>query len=321
MNKNKLSDFLNLLKNKNKVSVKYACKLLNLNEKELRRYASILRLNWKIPIKYSNIEKVYSLNNNSDSIVYSNEEESLFYVFLNNLLDEKHSETTNCFPFSSANYQQVIKNKIEKNYEFLIDKIYYEASIQEKISPESFHYILKSITQKRQLYFFYINAKGLHSTKVIEPLKILNYMNKWYIVGFCLNQQKIKTFNISRMQQIEITKNNFSNNISNKEIEKYISSSYGIYKDTTTTNVTFRIYEPSYYIVKNQIWHPKQTTKESEKNGKKYIEITLPVGFFDEIIAKINAFLPNVEAVSPITFREEWKKKLIETITRFELSE
>ncbi len=316
----KLLDFLNLLKDKKVVSVEKLCENLNSNEQELKRYASILRVDWKIPLKYSNMEKVYSLNSKADTLIYSYEEEFLFYVFLNNLLDRKTAKTMNCFPFFVNTFQSTIRDKIGKKYEVLLDKISYESSVQEQIDLKSFHYILKSITEKKQLYFFYRNAKGNASTKVIEPFKILHYQNKWYVLGFCLNKQKIKVFNISRMQQIKITKTDFKYNISKEELERYITSSFGIYKNIETTDVSFRIYEPSYFIVKNQIWHPKQKTKEGVKNGKKYIEITLPVGFFDEIIARMNAYLPNVEAVSPISFREEWKNKLLETIDNFELS-
>jgi len=62
-----------------------------------------------------------------------------------------------------------------------------------------------------------------------------------------------------------------------------------MFKSSSTKNAVIRIYEPAMYYVINQKWHKDQTVTQGDKDGTKYIEITLPIGErHSEIITRRN---------------------------------
>ncbi|MBQ3368912.1 WYL domain-containing protein [bacterium] len=72
-----------------------------------------------------------------------------------------------------------------------------------------------------------------------------------------------------------------------------------------------RLIEPSYYYVKNQKWHKNQQVKECVIDGKKCLEITLPVGKRDkEIIARVFSYSPDSEIISPPELRGKWLDRI-----------
>ena len=153
---------------------------------------------------------------------------------------------------------------------------------------KDFRNILESFMMKRCIEISYINADGEGSTRVVEPLKLMNYLGKWYLIAFCRTRKALRVFLISRFTSSRLTNSAFEYPVTRKELDKYIDGSFGMFKSETSSTAVIRVFEPAYYYVRNQIWHKNQKVKDSVIDGKKCLEITLPVGDRDkEILARV----------------------------------
>lgn len=71
--------------------------------------------------------------------------------------------------------------------------------------------ILKNAILNHQIIeFTYFNSSGARSTRRVEPLKLIFKVNAWYLQGFCLGKNEYRTFKSSRMSNIDITQDFFT---------------------------------------------------------------------------------------------------------------
>jgi predicted DNA-binding transcriptional regulator YafY len=171
---------------------------------------------------------------------------------------------------------------------------------------------------KNKITLHYTNAKGEESDRELEPYKLLNYHGNWYLVAYCHTRESLATFLLARMEHPNIIDEEFDSLTENREVQQFIESSAGIYKSKNTTSATVRFYEPALYKVNHQVWHKDQTVEQGEVDGKKYIDFTIPVGWsYEEIMAKVMAYAPHSEVISPPEFKEEWKETIRQLHDKF----
>ncbi len=155
--------------------------------------------------------------------------------------------------------------------------------------------------------------KGEKSQRLVEPLLLTNYLGKWYIAAYCHQRSELATFLISRIISSKATEKDHENSVTRKELKEYTGGSFGMFKSSSTKKAVIRIHEPAMYFVVNQKWHKDQEVTQGEINGLKYLEITIPVGERDnEIIARVLAYSPDSEIISPPELKEKW----LETIRK-----
>lgn len=71
--------------------------------------------------------------------------------------------------------------------------------------------ILKNAILNHQIIeFTYFNSSGEKSTRKVEPLKLIFKVNAWYLQGFCLIKNEYRIFKISRISNVEITQEVFT---------------------------------------------------------------------------------------------------------------
>ena len=164
---------------------------------------------------------------------------------------------------------------------------------------------------KRCVSIRYLNADGEESERVIEPLKLMNYLGKWYVIAFCRKKNALRVFLLSRFLSSELTDKNFEYPVTKCELDGYIDGSFGMFKSVHSSLAVIRVFEPAYYYVKNQKWHKDQQVNDCVIDGKKCLEITLPVGDRDkEILARVLSYSPDSEIVSPPALREKWLERI-----------
>ncbi len=87
-----------------------------------------------------------------------------------------------------------------------VDFSYWGSDEDTKIHISELQY---SIINKHRIAFDYINTDLEKSGKVVEPLRLVFKSHAWYIIGYCLNRNEIRTFRMSRMKQIQIMPETF----------------------------------------------------------------------------------------------------------------
>jgi predicted DNA-binding transcriptional regulator YafY len=263
------------------------------------------------PIKYRQSVGGYVYETPFDMLFDSLEDAVLYYIFVKRLSDSFKLNGLSYIPVISQDILANIATYIPANFDEIMDNISYDSSDVDSMDLKDFRNILESFMMKRCVEISYINADGEESTRVVEPLKLMNYLGKWYLIAFCRKRKALRVFLVSRFTSSRLTDSAFEYPVTRKELERYIDGSFGMFKSETSTEAVIRVFEPAYYYVRNQIWHKNQKVNDCVIDGKKCLEITLPVGDRDkEILARVLSYSPDSEIVSPPQLREKWLERI-----------
>lgn len=274
----------------------------------VKRDIEYMKLFIKAPIEYSTAKKGYIYSTPFKNILSTSEDAILYYIFIHKMTESIKLNNAPYVPLISKEILNKISGYITNDYEKIFNSITYDSSDIDTLNLQNFRYLVKSLNRELVLKIKYRNACGETSERDIEPLKLMNYLGKWYVAAYCHKRKELATFLISRFISSEITEIPFSNTVSRINVENYINGAFGMFKSKTLENAVIRIYEPKYFYVENQKWHKDQTvTSKTTENGKKYLEITLPIGDrYDEIIARVMAYAPDSEIISPKPLKDKW---------------
>ena len=259
------------------------------------------------PLKYRQSVGGYVYETPFDMLFDSLEDAVLYYIFVKRLSDSFKLNGLSYIPVISQEILANIATYSPPDFDEIMDHISYDSSDIDLMDMKDFRNILGSFMTKRCVSIRYLNADGEESERVIEPLKLMNYLGKWYVIAFCRKKNALRVFLLSRFLSSELTDKNFEYPVTKRELDGYIDGSFGMFKSVHSSLAVIRVFEPAYYYVKNQKWHKDQIMKETVVDGKKCLEITLPIGeYHNEIISRVMRYSPECEIVSPPSLRKEW---------------
>lgn len=73
-------------------------------------------------------------------------------------------------------------------------------------TPEYDYSLLRSaIAQKKRIRCEYVNLKGEHSTRELDPLRLESRDQSWYLQAYCPTNEYVKFFRLDQMRSTEIT--------------------------------------------------------------------------------------------------------------------
>ena len=306
------------IKTKGFVTRKDVAERFEVHPDTVRRDIEYMRSFLSAPIKYSYRAGGYVYETPFDMLFDSLEDAVLYYIFVGSISESLKLNGLSYIPIISKEILDKISSYIPSGFDEIMDRISYDSSDIESMDLRDFRNILSSFMLKRCVFINYMSADGKTSERLIEPLKLINYFGKWYVVAYCRKRTALRVFLFSRFVSSEITEEKFEYPVTKKELDDYIDGSFGMFKSARSTMATIRVFEPSYYNVRKQKWHKNQQVKECVIDGKKCLEITLPVGERDkEIIARVLSYSPDSEIVSPPELREKWQARIRELYEKF----
>lgn len=74
---------------------------------------------------------------------------------------------------------------------------------------EKFDTLKSAILSSRIIAFQYFSSAGVKSSRSIEPIKLVFKDKAWYLQGFCLAAQDMRTFKVGRIVNLEATASSF----------------------------------------------------------------------------------------------------------------
>lgn len=77
-------------------------------------------------------------------------------------------------------------------------------------SVNFFNDFKKAILEQRIAEFDYYSTRGEKTHRRIEPVQLLFKSKAWYINGFCLTRQETRLFRLTRVKNLVITRNHFT---------------------------------------------------------------------------------------------------------------
>lgn len=294
------------IKMNGKIALKQVCDRFEVNERTAKRDIEYMRDRLNAPIEFSYAEHAYLYKGPFDRLDYLDERVLLFYTLV-----EKLAENHDYLPFVSKDVLDGIRRYLLPRFRPLLNRISYELTEAEDFDIQVFQVLTESFLSKKSVRFSYLGAGSKQSHRTAEPLHLLNYSGRWYCIAYDTERKDLRQFFFSRISGITLTDSDFKNSISDASLNNYLKGTFGIFKGEMKTRLTVRFFEPVYFLVKEERWHPEQTlTEGTDASRGKYCDITLPVHDYTEILGKILRYGPKAEAIQPEDFRNLWKSTI-----------
>ncbi|MDA3887176.1 MAG: WYL domain-containing protein [Candidatus Delongbacteria bacterium] len=311
------------------------CDEANISSRTFKRLIQDLREIMDLPIVYDIKKNVYTIDRSAvlsradEDILETfdklntNNEMLFFYSFVKSLIECEYF-----FPPMNpkekgkkvSDYKdilRVLEKFVPEQDRNISDHIEYHISNHYKLNMKikfknMIENIITSLKTKKLLTYKY---KGLRT--IAEPLKIVHYHGKWYLMVYLVNKNKagdtgvIRTYNLSHIENMTITKDGFRKH---KEKDTEIKNSFGIFMDDDIKTAVIRFYSDSVIrAVEETVWSENQKSKKGEDQKKgKYFEYTIeyPASGSVEVISRVLGFGQFAEIISPDELRDNWVEKI-----------
>ncbi len=295
---------LNKLDSKEKVTVASLVNDLEVSERTVHRYLNTLQVAG-YPIYYDREKSSYTFTDDY-SLRKPNlsAEESLAFSLSKSLLMNLGTGME-----KSLNR---IEEKISSNKTDLPRHILLKTDEHPPVVTNYIDTINQAIVNLQKIEITY---KTLHSddktVRTIEPYYIFFQKNLWYLRGYCLEKEDLRTFALDRIFSLKVLDERFLPKIIQPEEELY--GAFGAIVDGDPVKVILRFDRGSKPYILRKKWHQSQKEKELE-DGR--LEVEFNVNGIEGIKQWIYSWIPYVEIVAPKELKETIKKDLTNALRK-----
>lgn len=161
----------------------------------------------------------------------------------------------------------------------------------------TFNIIKEAIFQKRVISFCYFSGKGNKEKRNVRPIRLVFKSKSWYLYSFCLLRNDYRFFKLTRIKELEMLSETFTQDFTPTKIEKQIQVENTVaVKLKFDRQAAFRVYDE----------FTDNITEDSQ--GNLYVQIELPDN--GVLYSYVMSFSDSVEIIEPQSIREQMKKRL-----------
>ena len=169
--------------------------------------------------------------------------------------------------------------------------------VQGKPLQNTFVLIKNAIFQKKVISFCYFNSKGNNSKRNARPICLVFKSKDWYLYAFCLLRNDYRFFKLTRIRQVEMLSDTFTQDFTPIRIEKQIHIEKTItVKLKFDRRIAFRVYDE----------FTDNITEDTQ--GNLYVQVNLPDN--EILYSYLLSFAEYVEVLEPQCIRKQIKKRL-----------
>ena len=162
---------------------------------------------------------------------------------------------------------------------------------------DTFNIIKEAIFQKRTISFCYFSGKGNKEKRNVRPIRLVFKSKSWYLYSFCLLRNDYRFFKLTRIKELEMLSETFTQDFTPTKIEKQIQVENTVaVKLQFDRQAAFRVYDE----------FTDNITEDSQ--GNLYVQVDLPDN--EVLYSYVMSFSDSVEVIEPQSIREQMKKRL-----------
>jgi predicted DNA-binding transcriptional regulator YafY len=188
----------------------------------------------------------------------------------------------------------------------------YQKSSVEKIDNFKDEIIqIKNAVESKSIIKCFYNDKH----REIYPLKILNLEGFWYLIIYEPNDNKIKTFHLNTIKNIEVLNTHFS--FDEEKINSFDNAISAYYKPNNTPILIqlFMDKEVSRYFLRKPLNKSQRVLKTYDDES---VDLELIITDFMEIIPTIQRYIPFIGVIAPNELKMKVKENIDLYRKRFE---
>lgn len=158
-----------------------------------------------------------------------------------------------------------------------------------------------------------LSLKLTTKTIEVEAYKIVNFDGFWYFFAKDLTDNKTKTFKLSEIKKITATQKYHKR--SSQEIENILDKAHSaFYSDGNSFNVIIKVEKEVAFYFKSKDFLESQKILQEYEDGS--LKVSFEVSHDEDIDNIIKAWLPHVEILEPIRFKNKLINELEDYIVR-----
>lgn len=277
----------------------------------------------------STIEKdLFAMRNEYDApIAYSVKHRGYYYSDPNYSLDESPltESDLSALKFATSTLTQFRNNELMREFGHALDKIV--STVEQKNSAaknrnfiqfetgfgasgqEHIDQLMRAIENRNQILFDYQSFTSDEvKRRKVSPLLLKEYRNRWYLICFDLIRDRISTFGLDRMQNLELSDLKFNVPIDFNP-DFYFQHTVGI---TVTGRLPELVrFKASTLASKYIESDPIHVSQVKIKTGKKRNTFQLRVMVTEELIRLFLSYGSSLEVLEPESLREEMKNRVL----------
>jgi proteasome accessory factor B len=164
-----------------------------------------------------------------------------------------------------------------------------------------FNALSLAVLKQLQVTFKYKKPGGKKTDlRTIQPYHLTHRENLWYLIGFDLERNALRTFALPRLDSVVVSKIEFTRP-SDFSPEKFFSNAMGVLQGDGDHSVVIRFTAQSADRVKEREWHESQVMLELP-DGR--LELRLRLGALEEVVTWVLRWGTSAEVIEPTQLRD-----------------
>lgn len=195
--------------------------------------------------------------------------------------------------------QKRISSLVSPERQGIGDLVHCEWIETEEVNPAVFAEVLNGLVARTRLRISYRNLRDSESAREIDPLRLVNYQGRWYILAWCRLRDSRRLFHLARITRAEQTAERTNHALAPDD--DWLASSFGIFKGEAATRYWAEILltGTAAEVVRHQRWHSEQRMDETETG----LHLHLPVTDDRELLMKVLQFGSQARVLAPESLR------------------
>ncbi|WP_323668440.1 helix-turn-helix transcriptional regulator [Aliarcobacter butzleri] len=301
---NRLSTILELLSKGYDLSTPSLVERFGVSKKiiqtDFKEYILPLFVDEKIYYDYSS--KTYKAKNNFlTKTLFSADELSIIAILKNKSKDK----------YSDENLSSKVDTLFLKFEDELTNKLYKTSSIEKIDNFKNEIIQIKNAVESKSIIKCFYNDKN----REIYPLKILNLEGFWYLIIYEPIDNKIKTFHLNTIKNIEVLNAHFS--FDEEKINSFDNAITAYYKPQNKPILVqlFLDKEVSRYFLRKPLNKTQRVLKTYDDNS---CDVEIVISEYMEINPTIQRYIPFIGVIEPDELKNRVKENVEIYLKRFE---
>jgi proteasome accessory factor B len=178
-----------------------------------------------------------------------------------------------------------------------------------------FEKVSQAIGNRRVLKFEYHKPARQGLARKVHPYHLACVDSRWYIIGFDIGRQGLRTFALARMSKVAVAAETFPRP-KDFSIDKYLKGSFGIFTGDDDFEVVIEFDAWAAAMVRERKWHPSQQIDDLGHGG---LRLTFRLSNLPEIERWVLSWGIHATVIRPQTMRENVQKIAAEIAVRYQL--
>jgi proteasome accessory factor B len=174
-----------------------------------------------------------------------------------------------------------------------------------KADAEVFNALSRGVVRELEVTFDYRKPGDTAAAlRRVQPYHLSHRQHLWYLVGFDLDRQALRTFAVPRVANVVVTETKFKRP-ADFSPEKFFAKALGVMGGERDYRVVIRFTGATADRIREREWHESQKFRNLKGGG---VELTLKLGALEEIERWVLEWGADAEVIEPNELRERLKK-------------